>query len=259
MAAAGKMPAVFVGHGSPMNAITETPYTRAWEALGAALPRPRAILFVSAHWYIRGSAVTAMERPPTIHDFGAFPKALFDVEYPAPGDPKLATEVAEMLAPTPVRLDTSWGLDHGVWSVLVHVYPNADIPVVELSVDADASPHGHFDLGRRLAPLRDRGVLVMASGNIVHNLQYMDLSGKRAPYDWAVRFDERIREALEKRNDEDLINYENLPDAALAAPDVEHYVPMLYIAGVRGPDDHLRFIIDGIDGGAVSMRAFQVG
>jgi len=255
----GRMPAVFVGHGNPMNAITETPYAHAWKALGAALPRPRAIVVVSAHWYVRGTAVTAMPKPRTIHDFGRFPKALFDVQYPAPGDPALAAEIAALLAPTPVRLDSSWGLDHAAWSVLVHAYPNADVPVVELAIDANKTPREHFEIGRTLAQLRERNVLVMGSGNIVHNLNYIDFSGKAAPHDWAVRFDEYVAAALTARDDEALIDYARAPDAALAAPDIEHFLPVLYIAGTRRPDDGLRFLVEGIDAASASMRAFQVG
>ena len=254
-----RLPSVFVGHGSPMNAIEDTPYSRAWKALGATLPHPRSIVVVSAHWYTHGSAVTAMERPKTIHDFGRFPRALHEMQYPAPGDPQLAAEVAALLAPIPVALDTHWGLDHGAWSVLVHMYPKADVPVVQFSVDADKVPAQHFDLGSRLAPVRERGILVMATGNVVHNLEHMD-PGRAQPYDWAQRFDAFVRDALERKDDQALIDYERHPDAALAAPDADHFLPILYIAGIRRPDDQLRFIVDGgLDMGAVSMRAFQVG
>jgi 4,5-DOPA dioxygenase extradiol len=252
-----RMPAVYVGHGSPMNAITDTKFSRAWKELGVALPRPRAVAMISAHWFVPGTAVTAMPKPKTIHDFGGFPKALFDVRYPAPGDPPLAAEIAELLAPTPVRLDTSWGLDHGAWSVLVHVYPKADIPVVEISIDSEQSPAGHLELGRRLAPLRERGVLVIACGNIVHNLEHIDF-GAAEPFPWAVRFDEFIEQALEKRDDEALVGYESHPDARLAAPDEDHFYPLLYAAGMRHDDDSLRFIVEGYDAGSISMRAFTL-
>jgi 4,5-DOPA dioxygenase extradiol len=252
-----RLPAVYVGHGSPMNAITDTPFSRAWKALGASLPRPRSIAVISAHWFVPGTAVTAMAHPETIHDFGGFPKALFDVRYPAPGDPALAAEIAEMLAPTPVRLDTMWGLDHGAWSVLVHAYPNADIPVVEISVDSDQPPARHFELGRRLAPLRERGVLVVACGNVVHNLEYIDFRATK-PLEWAVRFDEFVKSALEKRDDRALIDYTSHPDARLAAPDEDHYYPLLYAAGIRHDDDALRFVAEGYDAGSISMRAFTL-
>jgi 4,5-DOPA dioxygenase extradiol len=252
-----RMPAVYVGHGNPMNAITDTKYSRAWRALGEQLPRPRAIAAISAHWFVPGTAVTAMPKPKTIHDFGAFPKALFDVQYPAPGDPALALEIAELLAPTPARLDTSWGLDHGVWSVLVHAYPKADIPVVEISIDSHRPPADHHELGRRLAPLRERGVLVIACGNIVHNLEHMDF-GATEPFDWAVRFDEFVKAALERRDDTALIDYQSHPDARLAAPDEDHYYPLLYAAGIRHRDDALRFTVEGYDAGSISMRAFTL-
>jgi 4,5-DOPA dioxygenase extradiol len=255
MSDTAKMPAVFVGHGSPMNAIEETRFSRAWELLGERLPKPRAILAVSAHWFIERTAATANPKPKTIHDFGNFPKALFDVHYPAPGEPGLAAEVAEILAPFPVALDTSWGFDHAVWSVLVHMYPKADIPVVELSINETLSAQEHLDLGARLAPLRDRGVLLLGSGNIVHNLKHLDFDAT-VPFDWAVRFDDHIRHALEKRDDQAIVHYDRHPDAAIAAPDFEHYAPLLYIAGARRDTDALRFFVEGFDLGSVSMRGF---
>jgi 4,5-DOPA dioxygenase extradiol len=240
-----------------MNAITDTQYSRAWRSLGASLPRPRSIAVLSAHWFVPGTAVTAMPEPKTIHDFGAFPKALFDVRYPAPGDPALAAEIAQLLAPTPVRLDSSWGFDHGAWSVLVHAYPKADIPVVEISIDSNLSPQDHFALGRRLAPLRERGVLVIACGNIVHNLRDMDFAATK-PFDWAFRFDAFVKAALEQRDDQALIGYRSHPDARLAAPDEDHYYPLLYAAGIRHDDDALQFVVEGFDAGSISMRAFTL-
>lgn len=253
---AAAMPSVFVGHGNPMNAITDTPYTRAWKAMGQAMPRPRAILAVSAHWYIDGTAVTAMEQPRTIHDFGGFPRALFEVHYPAPGSPEFAKEVAKLLAPTPVRLDTSWGLDHAAWSVLVHAFPKADVPVVELAIDERKSTREHFEIGRRLAPLRESGVLIMGSGNIVHNLDYFDVRAGE-PEDWAVRFDRHMWSALQRHDDAALIDYQSDPDARLAAPDIEHFLPLLYVAGTRRADDAVETIVEGIDAGAASMRAIR--
>jgi len=258
MAAVDRMPAVFVGHGNPMNALQDNRYSRAWKALGEALPRPRAILAVSAHWYVPETAVTAMTQPRTIHDFSGFPQELYGVRYPAHGDPELAAEVAALLGPMPVRLDARWGLDHGTWSVLRHVYPDADVPVIQLSIDETKPPSFHFELGARLAPLRDRGVLVIGSGNVVHNLERIHF-GASTPYDWAVRFDEHMRQSLEHRDDKALIEYQSHPDAALAAPDPDHYFPVLYIAGIRRGDDALRFLTDGIDARSISMRAFQVG
>jgi 4,5-DOPA dioxygenase extradiol len=259
MSTNGRMPAVFIGHGSPMNAIEDTPYSRAWKSLGASLPKPRAILVVSAHYYRRGTAATADAQPKTIHDFGNFPRALHEMRYPAPGDPQLAAEAARLLAPTAVELDTKWGLDHGAWSILIHMYPNADIPVVELSVDEDKTPAEHFDLGGRLAPLRERGVLVMATGNVVHNLERFDPRMKGGT-DWAARFDQHIRASLEGRDQRALIDYERHPDAGLAAPDRDHFLPLLYVAALRRDDEKLTWIVDGgLEMGAISMRAFQVG
>lgn len=253
------MPAIFIGHGSPLNAIEDTPYSRAWRALGASLPKPSAILCVSAHYYRRGTAATANDRPPTIHDFGNFPRKLHEMLYPAPGDPALAKEAARLLAPTPVELDHGWGLDHGSWSILTHMYPNADIPVVELAVDEDKSPEEHFDLGAKLAPLRDKGVLVMATGNVVHNLERFNPKMSGA-YDWGERFDSYIRTSLESNDRAALVRYERHPDATLAAPDRDHFLPILYIAGLRGADDPLTWVVDGgLEMGAISMRAFQVG
>ena len=255
-----RMPALFIGHGSPMNAIEDTPYSRAWKALGASLPRPRGILVVSAHWFTHGTLATAQERPPTIHDFGNFPRALHDMQYPAPGDPALAAEAASLLAPTAVRLDDSWGLDHGAWSILVHMYPKADIPVVQLSVDEDKAAPEHFDLGSRLAPLRERGVLVMATGNVVHNLAFIDPQ-RRGGFDWAKRFDDFVKQTLEARDRRALVEYQRHPDAAIAAPDPDHFLPIMYPAGIRREDDALSWVVDGdsLDMGSVSMRAFKVG
>src|SRR5882762_9626213 len=201
-----RMPVVFFGHGSPMNTLERNKYTESWRALGESIPRPKAILCVSAHWYTEGTAVTAMREPKTIHDFYGFPQALFDVRYPAPGDPQLASRVRELLEPVEVRLDESWGLDHGTWSVLKHAYPGAEIPVVQLSIDGTQPPQFHYEVGKRLAPLRDEGVLVAGSGNVVHNLRLMKRAGG-APFDWAVRFNERIREALASRNHRVLVDF----------------------------------------------------
>ncbi|MDP9019073.1 MAG: 4,5-DOPA dioxygenase extradiol [Candidatus Eremiobacteraeota bacterium] len=240
-----------------MNAITDTPYSRAWKALGEALPRPRAILVVSAHWYIRETAVTAMERPPTIHDFGGFPPALHAIEYPAPGDPEVAREIARMLAPLPVSLDTEWGLDHGAWSLLLHTHPAADIPVLQLSMDATKPPSFHYALGEQLAQLRDQGVLIIGSGNIVHNLRMMgDIHGT---YDWATRFDDYIRTALQTGDRDALISYARHPDARMAVPTPEHYLPLLYIAALARAGEDPNFIIDGSDLASISMTAFTIG
>lgn len=257
------MPVLFLGHGSPMAAIEDNASSRAWRSLAAALPRPKAILSLSAHWLTRGTAVTAMDRPRTIHDFGAsFPKALFEVQYPAPGDPALARRVADLLAPTPVALDAGhWGLDHGTWSVLVHAWPGADIPVVQLSLDAGLTPEARFEIGWRLQPLREEGVLVMGTGNIVHNLRTMDWGDAAArPYDWAVRFNDEIRTAILEDRPERVRGFEALgQDAALSAPTPEHFWPLLYILGARRPGEPVQLFNDRLEHGSISMTSVVVG
>lgn len=254
-----RMPVVFFGHGSPMNTLDRNPYTEAWRKLGAAMPAPKAIVCVSAHWYTEGTAVTAMSRPRTIHDFYGFPQALFDVRYPAPGAPELAERVRSLLAPLEVALDESWGLDHGTWSVLKHAYPNADVPVIQLSIDGTQPPQFHYDAGRRLAALRDEGVLVVGSGNVVHNLRLMKRDGGEA-FDWAVRFNERVRAALASRDHRTLIDFGGLgEDARLSVPTPEHYLPLLYIAALQRDDEVMSFPVDGYDLGSVSMLTAAAG
>src|SRR5690348_16212279 len=206
-----RMPVVFFGHGSPMNTLDRNQYTESWRRLGASMPRPRAILCVSAHWYTEGTAATAMSNPGTIHDFYGFPQALFDVQYPAPGEPRLASRVGELLAPTDVGLDRSWGLDHGTWSVLKHAYPHADVPVVQLSIDETKPASCHFEIGRKLAPLREEGVLIAGSGNLVHNLHaYAWGRHPREPYGWAVRFESAAKDLMLAGDLQPLIDYESL-------------------------------------------------
>lgn len=256
-----RLPAVFFGHGNPMNALERNAFTAGWAALGQALPRPRAVLCVSAHWYLPATAVTAVAAPRTIHDFGGFPRALYEVRYPAPGDLELARRVRALLAPTRVGLDEGWGLDHGTWSVLCHVYPEADVPVVQLSIDETEPASFHYELGRRLAPLRDEGVLVIGSGNIVHNLHaYAWGRHPAAPFDWAVRFERQVRRLLEAGDHGPLVDYESLGgDAVLSVPTPDHYLPLLYVLGTRAPGEPVAFPVDGIDGGSVSMLSIQVG
>ena len=256
-----RMPAVFFGHGNPMNAVSSNAYSAAWRAIGKALPAPKAILAVSAHWYVPGTAVTAMSAPRTIHDFGGFPRELFEVQYPAPGSPELAKRVVELLAPLPVALDESWGLDHGTWSVLVHVFPDANIPVVQLSIDETQPPAFHYQIGKLLGPLRDEGILVIGSGNIVHNLHtYAWGRHEVEPFDWAVRFEELARELLLKGDDAPLVDYELLGrDALLSAPTPDHYLPLLYVMGLRRQDDAVTFPVEGFDGGSISMLSVQIG
>lgn len=247
------MPAIFFGHGSPMNTLEHNRYTDTWRQLGALAGRPKAVLAISAHWYAPGTAVTAMQQPKTIHDFYGFPQALFDVQYPAPGDPALAARVRELLAPVEVTLDHSWGLDHGTWSVLKHVFPEADVPVVQLAIDALQPAAFHHALGAHLAPLRDEGVLIVGSGNVVHNLRLIGWGGG-APYDWATRFNAYVREALSTRQYERLVNYEQAgADAQLAVPTPEHYLPLLYVLGAQQHDDLLHVAIDGIEIRSIGM------
>lgn len=255
------MPALFFGHGNPMNAIQTNDWTEGWARIGKSIPRPKAILCVSAHWYLPGTHVTAMKSPRTIHDFGGFPRPLFEVQYPAPGDPALARRVRELLAPVPVALDDEWGLDHGTWSVLCHVYPDAGVPVVQLGIDETQPASFHYEIGKRLAALRDEDVLVIGSGNLVHNLHaYAWGRHVPEPYDWAVRFERHARELILAGNHDPLVEYESLGrDAMLSAPTPEHYLPLLYILGARREGETIAFPVEGIDGGSVSMLTVQIG
>jgi 4,5-DOPA dioxygenase extradiol len=255
------MPALFFGHGNPMNALHENAWTRGWAAIGAALPRPKAVLCVSAHWYLPATAVTATARPRTIHDFGGFPRALYEVQYSAPGSPELARRVAQLLAPLEVAMDQGWGLDHGTWSVLVHVYPGADVPVVQLRIDETKPAHWHYELARKLAPLRDEGVLVMGSGNLVHNLHAYSWGDRSvAPYDWALRFETLAREALSCAEFGPLVDYASLGrDAMLSAPTPDHYLPLVYVLAQHQRGEPVSFPVEGFDGGSISMLAVQVG
>ena len=255
------MPAIFFGHGNPMNALLRNEWTEGWAAIGKNLERPRAVLCVSAHWYLPATLVSAMSAPRTIHDFGGFPRELYQVQYPAPGDPELARRVQEILAPLPVELDDSWGLDHGTWSVLLHVFPEADIPIVQLSIDETQPAAFHFELGKRLAPLRDEGILIVGSGNLVHNLHtYAWGKHMPEPYDWAVRFETAAKEMMVQDEFEPLINYESLGrDALLAIPTPDHYLPLLYVIGANRNDDAITFPVEGVDGGSISMLTVRLG
>lgn len=256
-----RLPVVFFGHGSPMVALEKSDTTRTWAAIAERIGKPKAILCISAHWLTRGTAVTAMAQPRTIHDFGAFPQALFDVQYPAPGDPALALRVQELLAPAPVAIDRGWGLDHGTWSVLVHAYPDADIPVVQLGMDIGKTPAQHWDIGRALRPLRDEGVLIMGTGNIVHNLPAMDWGNPAAPpYPWAARFNAAMLDAVAQDRPETVIGFEELgEDARLSVPSPDHFWPLLYVLGARHPGEAAEFRPDFIHHKSLSMTSILIG
>lgn len=253
-----RMPAIFLGHGNPMLAIESNPYAKDWEALGQSLLKPRAVLMVSAHWMTRGTSVTAMSHPETIHDFGGFPKALFEVQYPAPGSPHLASQVKELLAPIPVHLEEQeWGLDHGAWAVLKFLFPNADVPIVQLSLDASLTALEHYELAKKLKSLRDDGVLIVASGNVVHNLRTVDFSSQ-AKYPWAVRFNEFFKEKLLAYQFNELIEPVH-PDANISIPTPEHYWPAIYILAQMEGQEAIQIVTDGIDIGSISMLSFRIG
>jgi len=256
------MPAVFFGHGNPMNALLDNAYTQGWAAIGQEIPRPKAVLSISAHWFIPGTSVTAMPAPRTIHDFGGFPPELYQVDYPAPGDQALADRVRDLLAPMPVFRDRSWGLDHGTWTVLRHVFPRAGIPVVQLSMDQRIPLADHLEIGRKLAPLRDEGVLIMGSGNITHNLRHAMASyqrGESSTPDWAIRFDADVARSAEKHDTDFLIRAVENDDGRMAHPTLDHYLPLLYVAGASGDGDIIRFPITGFDLSSLSMRAIVFG
>lgn len=251
-------PALFVGHGNPMNTLEDNANSRAWREWGMRLPRPRAILVISAHWETEGLAVTSMPCPRTIHDFTGFPPRLAAFSYPAPGDPGLARRVAELLAPEPVRLDQDWGLDHGAWSILAHLYPTAGVPVVQLGLDVGRDAAAHLALARRLRPLRDEGVLILGSGNIVHNLPRMDRHRKEGGFTWAERFNNRVRRLMLEQDQAGLCRLDD-DDARLAVPTPEHYLPLLYVTAVQDAGEYLTPLNDRIEFGAISMLSAWIG
>ena len=256
-----RMPAAFIGHGNPMNALEVNRYTTAWKAFGRAVPRPRAILVISAHWYINATAVTAMARPRTIHDFYGFPPPLFEVQYPAPGLPELAAEISDLVHPTWVGADIdSWGIDHGTWSVLTHAFPDASIPVVQLSVNADKALDYHLQLGAGLAPLRERGVLIVASGNIVHNLGGMDWNLADDGYDWAQRFDEDAKARM-LADPAEFVTLDAHRDFGHAVPTPDHFIPAVYLAGLAAATGTAgtEVLVDGYAYGSLSMTAYTLG
>lgn len=254
------MPAAFIGHGSPMNTLDINDFTRSWRALGRALPRPRAVLAISAHWFIQATAVTAMAKPRVIHDFFGFPPELFAFDYPAPGSPEVAQEIVDIVGPASVGLDhDSWGLDHGTWSVLAHVFPAADIPVLQLSIHAAAPLAYHLDLGARLAPLRERGIFILASGNVVHNLRRVDWEYGDRGFDWAERFDAHVRDLMTSQPSA-VGRVDRHPDYALAVPTPDHFLPLGYIAGLcEAAGETARPFAEGRTLGSLSMTSYLLG
>jgi 4,5-DOPA dioxygenase extradiol len=255
------MPAVFLGHGNPMNALHSNVYTEGWRRLGSSIPRPRAILAISAHWYVSETAVTGSSSPETIHDFYGFPRELYDVGWPAPGSPELAERIRRQLLPLNVRSDEHRGLDHGTWAVLCHMYPEADIPVVQLSIDETKGADFHYEIGRHLQPLRDEGILIVGSGNLVHNLRsYVWGDDQTQPFDWAVRFETKARTLMIEGRDSELVGYRSMgDDARLSVPSPDHFLPLLYVLGLRRAGDQVSFPVEGIEGASLSMLAVQIG
>jgi 4,5-DOPA dioxygenase extradiol len=255
------MPAIFFGHGNPMNALSRNAFTESWSAIGRSIPRPNAILSISAHWYGPGTSVTVSDAPATIHDFGGFPRALYEVQYKAMGSAALCERVRDLLAPVRVQMDDRWGFDHGTWSVLVHVYPDADVPVVQLSIDETREASWHYEIAKQLRPLRDEGVLIMGSGNLVHNLHAYSWGNRaQGPYDWAARFEQQARTLLSTHDFAPVVDYESLGrDAMLSAPTPEHYLPLIYVLAQYRDGDRVSFPVEGFDGGSISMLSVAIG
>lgn len=253
------MPALFIGHGSPMNGIEDNAFSQRWAAMGKEIPLPAAVLVISAHWLTNGTAITAMEHPQTIHDFGGFPRALFDVQYPAPGHPELARQTAQLIQKTNVHLDHDWGLDHGTWSVVKNMYPDANIPVLQLSIDIRQKPQYHYDLAAELAALRAKGVLIVGSGNMVHNLRAMDWNNPDGGFAWADEMNDTFKKLISANDHQALIHFQNLgPAAALSIPTPEHYLPLLYTLGVKDKSDSLSFFNDKTIMGSLSMTSVRL-
>jgi 4,5-DOPA dioxygenase extradiol len=259
----GIMPVLFVGHGSPMNGIEDNAFSRRWKGMAASIPTPKAVLVISAHWLSRGTRITAMDFPETIHDFGGFPQELFDVQYKAPGSPELAKETASLIQSAAVELDHDWGLDHGTWTIVRHMYPEANIPVLQLSIDATKESQYHFDLAKELYVLRKKGVLIIGSGNMVHNLRMVawdKLNADAYGYDWALELNDTFKQLIADGNFKPLINYESLGTAAkLAIPTPEHYLPLLYSLGLKGDKDSISFFNDKAVGGSLTMTSVKIG
>ena len=257
------MPVLFVGHGSPMNGIEDTEFSRRWTQMAKEISTPKAVLVISAHWFTKGTKITAMDFPQTIHDFGGFPKELFEVQYPAPGNPVLAKETAELLHSANVELDHDWGLDHGTWTIVRHMYPEAKIPVLQLSIDYTKGPQYHYDLAKELYALRKKGVLIIGSGNMVHNLRMVawdKLNDKEYAYDWATKMNNKFKELIQHGDHKPLINYTTLgKDALLAIPTPEHYLPLMYTLGVKGSKDNVSFFNDKAVWGSLTMTSVKIG
>jgi 4,5-DOPA dioxygenase extradiol len=258
-----RMPVLFLGHGSPMNAIEENEFVRGFRTMAKSIPRPKAILCISAHWFTKGTKITAMEMPRTIHDFGGFPKALYDVQYPAPGSPALAKETAELIKPVSAELDEKWGLDHGAWSVIKHLYPDADIPVIQFSIDYTKDAAYHYELANQICSLRDKGILIVGSGNIVHNLRMVDFSQMNTVgygYDWAVQTRELINNAILEGDFKSLTNYTKLgQEVQLSIPTPEHFLPLIYALGLKENKDEIQFFNDELLAGSISMTSLKIG
>lgn len=257
------MPVLFIGHGSPMNGIEDTEFSRRWTQMAKEIPEPAAVLVVSAHWFTKGTHITAMDFPKTIHDFGGFPQELFEVQYPAPGNPELAIETAELLHSANVGLDHDWGLDHGTWTVVRHMYPKANIPVLQLSIDYTKGPQYHYDLAKELLSLRKKGVLIIGSGNMVHNLRMVawdKLSDPGYAYDWAITMNDKFKDLIQTGNHQPLINYSSLgEEAMLAIPTPEHYLPLMYTLGLKNDKDNIAFFNDMAVGGSLTMTSVKLG
>ena len=254
------MPVLFVGHGSPMNAIEQNEFTAGWQSKSKSLPTPKAILCISAHWETKGTFVTAMDLPPTIHDFGGFPQALFDVQYPAPGSPELAEETKRIILKTEVGLDNNWGLDHGTWSVLKRFYPEADIPVIQLSLDYYREPQYHYELARELQALRNKGILIIGSGNMVHNLRALDWGRANTGYDWALEANEKFKQLIMQNDHQQLTGYKKLGSAVqMAVPTPEHFLPLLYALALKSEKDEISFFNDKPVMGSLTMTSLQIG
>jgi len=258
-----KLPVLFIGHGSPMNGILDNQFSQTWQKLGREIARPRAVLVISAHWLTRGTHITAMEAPKTIHDFGGFPQVLFDVQYPAKGNPELAEAASKLITSAHVELNHDWGLDHGTWTVVRHMYPDADIPVLQLSIDYGQPPQYHYDMAKQLAVLRKKGVLIIGSGNMIHNLRMVDWQKLNEPnygFDWAIGMNDIFKQRISDGNHADLINYEKLGyGAKLAIPTPDHYYPLLYSLGLQDSKDSTSFFNDELVGGSLNMTGVKIG